>query len=261
MNNDFYSSEYNGKENTRVHSEIQSSTINLFIKSYLWMFISLLITFVVGLLSTTFLQKAILSSLNNQSGSLIIFFALTFISTIAQFILCFKINKNALVKANFKKAMIGLIVFAILNGFTFSTLFIYFDVAVLYQVFGVVTVYYLLLTGLSYLFRKKIHKARTFAYIGLISLLIVSIIVSIYSLFSFNGAISSSLYLGVNILGLVVFTILTLVDVHSMYNLIENSYDKKSASVAAAFSLYLDFINIFVYILRLVAILGRNNKK
>ena len=43
-----------------------------------------------------------------------------------------------------------------------------------------------------------------------------------------------------------------------LYNLIDYSQNKKSASIAAAFSLYLDFINIFLYVLRILLILGKN---
>ena len=72
------------------------------------------------------------------------------------------------------------------------------------------------------------------------------------------GAISSKLYLGISVLGILVFSILTMVDIKSMYNLIDYSQNKKSASIAAAFSLYLDFINIFLYVLRILLILGKN---
>ena len=96
--------------------------------------------------------------------------------------------------------------------------------------FGIVALYFLLLTALSYVFRRKIHKASGFAYIGLITLLIVSGIVTIYSLLFYSPVnnISQSLYLGVSILGLIVFTILTLVDVKAMYTIIDHSENKIS---------------------------------
>ena len=43
--------------------------------------------------------------------------------------------------------------------------------------------------------------------------------------------------------------------------IISNSYNKKAASIAAAFSLYLDFINIFIYVLRILLILGKNSSR
>ena len=64
--------------------------------------------------------------------------------------------------------------------------------------------------------------------------------------------------LGISVLGILVFSILTMVDIKAMYNLINYSENKRSASIAAAFSLYLDFINIFLYVLRILLILGKN---
>ena len=70
-----------------------------------------------------------------------------------------------------------------------------------------------------------------------------------------------TLYLGLSIFGIIVFTVLTLVDIASMKRIIEYSQDKRCASIAAAFNLYLDFINIFLYVLRILLILGKNSRK
>lgn len=259
MNNDFYSS-YNEEptqKKAKANIIINSETNVAFAKAYLWMFVGVFLSFLIGLFSTKVLANIII---NSSTSGMSIFLILFLISFIAQTILCFTINKNALAKANFKKAMAGFIVFSILDGFTFSTIFIYFDSSILFQVFGSIAIYYLILTALSFLFRNKIEKASSFAFIGLIALLIASLIVSIYSLIFFNSTISMGLYLGINILGLIVFTILTLVDIRSMYRIVDNAYEKNSASIAAAFALYLDFINIFVYVLRILIILGKNTK-
>lgn len=257
-NNDFYA-EYN-QNDSKINGLSVAETNIAFIKSYLWMFLGVFITFISGMFFSVLYKHMILKgSIIDMSFFLILFFA----SFIIQLILSYKINKHALAETNFKKALGGFILFSLLNGFSFSCLFVSFDFSVLYQIFGIVAIYFLILTFVSFLFRKKIHKMATFAYMGLISLLIASILISLFSFFIYDptGNVGVSLYLGISIFGLIVFTILTIVDIKSMHSIIETSLDKKSASIAAAFSLYLDFINIFIYILRIVAILGRGRKK
>ena len=255
---DFYSE--NSSSNTGYAELTLEQTRTAFIKSYLWMFVGAIITFLVGLAFSNVFANMIVSE--NVSG-LSIFLVMFLVAFVIEMILGFVINKNAMVKLNYGKALGGFIVYSALNGFTFSVLFAFFDVSILYQVFGVFALYYLLLTAISFLFRKSIHKLSSFAWIGLITLLIVSIIVAIYSsiFLANNENISMMLYLGISILGLIVFTILTLVDIQAMKRVIEYSMDKRCASIAAAFSLYLDFINIFMYILRILMILGRNTRR
>ena len=256
--NDFYA-EYN-QNDSKVNGLSVSETSIAFIKSYLWMFLGVFITFISGMFFSVIYKHLILNgSIANMSIFLVLFFA----SFIVQMVLCYKINKHALAETNFKKALGGFILFSLLNGFSFSALFVSFAFAVLYQIFAVVAGYFLILTFVSFLFRKKIHKMATFAYMGLIALVIASILISLFSFFMYDptGNVGVSLYLGISIFGLIVFTILTIVDIKSMHSIIETSLDKKSASIAAAFSLYLDFINIFIYILRIVVISGKGRKK
>lgn len=251
MNNNYY-------HEPVVEPIIQTKTSVAFAKSYLWMLLASLITLFSGLFFSYLLQTYFA---NMSIGGLSIYLVLFIASFVIQMILCVSINKTSLVEANFSKSFVRLIIFSLLSGFTFSNLFAFFDVVVLYQVFGGVCVYFFILSLLTYLFRKKIHKAASFAYIGLITLLISSIIVSIYSIFAFNGTNVLALHLVISIIGIIVFTIITMVDIKTMYNIVENSYNKNSASVAAAFCLYLDFINIFTYILRILLILGKNRSR
>lgn len=259
MNDNNFYSEYN-ESNDDSRTLTVSETNMAFVKSYLWMFLGVFITFISGMVFSIFYRKVLLS---NSRLDTTIFLILFIASFIVQMVLSHTINKTALVEANFKKALTGFLVFSILNGFSFSSLFVYFDVDILYQVFGIVSIYFLILTGISFLFRNKIQKMAGFALVGLITLLITSALVSLFSLFLFDASssVGVGLYLAISILGLIVFTILTLVDIKSMHRIIDNSMHKNSASIAAAFSLYLDFINIFIYILRIVAMFSKNRKK
>lgn len=247
MRNDYYDSPV-------IESTISKTNV-AFVKSYLWMFLASALTLLSGLFFTNILKFIIVTG--NTAGN-VTFLIMFIVSFVFQMILAYKINKNALLHASFAKAFGGLMLYSLLTGFTFSSLFIFFDSEVLYQVFGGVAIYFLLLSFITFLFRKSIHRARGFAYAGLMTLLIASIIISLVAIFTIKETTALGLYLSVSIIGVVVFSIITMVDIKYMYRLIDESENKNAASVAGAFSLYLDFINIAIYILRILMILGKN---
>ena len=240
-----------------VEGYYESKTNVAFAKSYLWMFLASLITLFSGFGFSYILKNYLNTSIGGVSIYLVLFIA----SFIIQMIMCMKINKASLVEANFTKAFVYLIIFSLLTGFTFSNVFMFFDAEVLYQVFAGVCIYFLVLSLITYLFRKKIHKAASFAYIGLSTLLVASLVVSLLSIFIYKESTYLSLHLSISIIGIVIFTIITMVDIKAMYKIIENSQNKNASSISAAFCLYLDFINIFTYILRILLILGRNRSR
>lgn len=255
-NNDFYSSEY-----SQANSEdltLKETNIT-FVKSFLWMFLGTFISFIVGL----FFSKILFDIVSNQESGYFALFLVTFIIiTIAEFFLVYRINKEALIKLNFKNALIGFIVYSILDGFVFSFIFAFVNVDMLYQIFGVVSLYFLLLAGLSYLFRNKIKSIAVFGYIGLACLVIVSIITIIFGfLFIRDTNTAVGLYIGILEFALVVFSILTIVDIRRMYEQIKYSTNKNAASISAAFCLYLDFMNIFLYVLRIVMMFAGSRRK
>lgn len=259
MNDNNFYAEYdsNDNANTQQQSMTMVEANTALVKAYLWMFLGALITFISAFAFTKLFTFLLLTG---DGFGLSIFLFIAIFAFVGEMILAHSINKNALIKENFTKSLLGLIGFAVLTGFTFSSLFLYFENDTLFAVFGVVCVYFLILSLISFIFRKRVHKIQAFAYMGLISLLIVSLLVMLVTLFSNNGTLTNGLFLGVSIFGLLVFSILTIVDVKAMHTLISASYNKNTAAIAAGFTLYLDFINIFIYILRIFMILGRNSR-
>lgn len=255
MNDNNYYSEY-----SESSAEVSSATdTNIaFAKSYLFMFLGTFITLIVGV----FFSKILASfMIEGNTGGEIGFLIAFFVVMIVEFIICAKINKESLVNNNFGKSLTLFLIYSALTGFMFSFLFVYFDLAVLNQVFFGVTIYFLILSLVTFLFRKKIHRAANFAFVGLIVLLVASVVMSLLSWFMYGSETFFSLYLGISILGIIVFSIITLVDIKAMYRLIDNSYNKNAASISAALSLYLDFMNIVIYILRILLVTGNSRSK
>lgn len=248
-NNNYSNYSYNTYENSDT-----ISTNKAVAGSFLWMFLGALITLFVGIFSTRIVATLVF---NNPFSLLFIFLG----CFVVQMILTSRIHKFIYTKPNFSKSLVSFLLYSALTGFTFSFLFVYFDVAILNQVFAGVSLYFLLLALMTYVFRKKINKAAGFAYIGLTTLLIVSLIFLFVSMFAFNGAYFDALYLGISILGILVFSIVTMVDIKRHYDNLKYSNNKSLMMLGFAFDLYLDFINIFIYVLRILAILGRNGSR
>ena len=81
---------------------------------------------------------------------------------------------------------------------------------------------------------------------GLIGLIVVMFV----QLFFFPG--SSLMNLAIGIIGVVIFTGLTAWDVQRLKNGAMPNINKESATVMGALMLYLDFINLFLFMLRIL---------
>jgi len=103
----------------------------------------------------------------------------------------------------------------------------------------------------SFIFKDALRKSSTFFSVGLISLLIMSLISCI---FFYNDG----LLLGVSILGLIVFGGLTAFDMRWIKDAMDNSNNQNGIAIYGAFHLYLDFINIFMYIVRIYLLSNRD---
>ena len=97
--------------------------------SFLWMFLGALITLLVGIGSTSIVANFMVS---NPISLLVIFF----VCFIVQIILTTRMHKFIYAVPSFSKSLLSFILYSALTGFTFSFLFVYFDVAVLNQVFA-----------------------------------------------------------------------------------------------------------------------------
>ena len=82
-------------------------------------------------------------------------------------------------------------------------------------------------------------------FMGLIGLIVVMFV----QLFLFPG--NSLMNLGIGIVGVVIFTGLTAWDVQKLKNGAMPNINKESATVMGALMLYLDFINLFLFMLRI----------
>ncbi len=100
---------------------------------------------------------------------------------------------------------------------------------------------------LGYTTKIDLTRVGTFMYMGLWGLIIASI-VNIFLK-------SSGLYYAISYIAVLVFTVLTAYDVQAIKNMYYASDDEDSMSrkaISGAMNLYLDFINLFLYLMRIL---------
>lgn len=204
---------------------------------YGWMTIGLLVTAVIALgLDMAHLNKAMLKS----SG---IFFGVLIAQLVVGFGFGFILNKiNAAV------AGILFLVYAALLGVTFSLLFLIYTSASIYGVFFITAGMFGTMSAWGYVTKKDLTGMGSFLMMALMGLIIASIV---------NFFLPSSmLNLIISYAGVVIFVGLTAYHTQKFKQLYaeggSGSDTNKKIAIYGAFMLYLDFVNMFIYLLRIL---------
>jgi len=155
------------------------------------------------------------------------------------------INKLSVPMAN-----VLFFLFAIINGLTLSSIFWVYDLEVIYSAFGVSALMFAVMAGYGLITKKDLTSIGNLCIMGLIGIIIASI-VNIFMRNSMMDAI-------INYIGVFVFIGLTAYDAQRIRNMLAdaNAADQEEAvrkiTVIGALTLYLDFINLFLKILRIM---------
>jgi len=144
--------------------------------------------------------------------------------------------------------LILFISFAILMGISFSTLFIRYELGDIYSAFFSASSVFALMAVVGYTTTTDLTKLGNILYIGLIGI-IIAIVVNYFMASSLMSYV-------ISVLGVVIFTGLTAYDVQKLKRIGEGSEigsaSTQKRAVYGALSLYLDFINLFLFLLRLI---------
>ena len=195
----------------------------IYSKVFSWLFIGLMITFVSGYCLSL-----------NQT----LLYQVLSIGVIA-LVMGFKIRTmNPIV------AKICYIVYSLITGLTFGSIFYAYEVSSVIFVFLVTSLIFGLLALYGYVTKRDVTKISTILFVTLIAGLVISVL----NLFVFK---SSQLDALLSIIMLVVFMGYVIYDMKAIKYLV-NSMDEDNAAVYGAFQLYLDFINIFIRLLEFI---------
>ncbi len=136
--------------------------------------------------------------------------------------------------------------YAVLNGVTFSIFFMLYELGSIAQAFLVTAGTFGAMSAWGYLTKRDLTGVGHFAIMGLFGLIIASIV----NIFWAN----STLYWVCTYAGVLIFTLLTAYDTQKIKRLgLEtdaSSEQGKKIAIQGALILYLDFINLFLYMLR-----------
>ena len=139
-------------------------------------------------------------------------------------------------------AKILFIVYSMITGFTFASIFVVYEIASIIFVFALASVLFGIMGLIGYYTQIDLNKFRSYLMFGVVGVIIASII----NIFWINDTFTTI----VCIISIIVFLGMTAYDIQRIKRL---NIDSDNAAIYGALELYLDFINIFLDLLRLFA--------
>lgn len=144
------------------------------------------------------------------------------------------------------------LLYSALNGITLAPLALYYTGQSISQAFVIAASAFAGMAMYGYVTKRDLSGWGSFLMMGLIGILVSSLV-----LMFFHSGVAS---FAVNIAGVIVFTGLTAYDVQRIKHLGDSSYGmsdggelaQRRIAIVGALSLYLNFINLFITMLRLV---------
>ena len=202
-------------------------------KTFGWMFLGLATTFIVSL--AVYMSGAIYLLFN---GIVPIILAIAAVGVVIY--LSARINRLSV-----GSARILFFAYAILNAVTFSSIFAVYNVGTLVFVFGMTALYFGVMALYGYMTKSDLSRIQPVLIFGLFALLLLALL----SIFI------PGLQTGMCLIGVVIFVAFTAYDTQKIrqnYMMFSGNPELlQKASIISALQLYLDFINLFLYLLRL----------
>ena len=236
----------NRNYSTISYAESPFGTLSEFMsKSFGWMFAGLLVTFAVGIGAV---MTGLIYPLINSG--------LFILTSIAELVLVFTLS--ARVQKLQPSTATGIFFgYAVLNGLNLSAIFLVYDYGSLILAFLVGAVYFGVMAVYGNVTNRDLTGWGPKLMGGLIALIVCSLVGGLFAAFGMSFGVMDLVLCAV---GLLIFMGLTAYDTQMLkYNYSYFGGDAAmlhKASIIGALNLYLDFINIFLYILRM---LGRRN--
>lgn len=225
------------QQNSVALSQFELVQRSFIAKVYGWMFIGLFISGII----------AVATALNPALVNLIILNRFVFYALLIAELALVWIFSATIHKMTLPIAMISFIGYSALNGLTLSVIFLLFtasSIGVTFFVtagtFGVMSIY-------GYITKTDLTSIGNFLIMGLIGVIIASVV----NIFFFN----EMFYWIITYAGIAIFMGLTAYDTQKIKNLNidgdQMTDESKKMAIFGALILYLDFINLFLFLLRI----------
>jgi hypothetical protein len=234
-NNPFETSQYQDKD-LSVSKSFMSSVFS-------WMFIALLIS---AIMAYAFSQSEELLKLliNFETGKLNIFGYVTLFAPLL-FVMAIGMGFN---RFSYPVILILFLAFATINGISLSFIFLAYNLGTIYTTFGIAAVTFGVMAVAGYTTKKDLTGFGSIMFMGLIGIIIASVV-------NFFLHSSQMDYI-ISFIGVLVFTGLTAYDVQKLKVIgsgvaFEEKQTANKLAIMGALNLYLDFINLFLFLLRI----------
>jgi len=195
-----------------------------------------------GLLVTALMAMVTLSSpviLNAVFGNRMVFYGLI----IGELGLVFAIS-GAINKLSAAMASLLFVLYAALNGITMSVIFAVYTSESVASTFVITAGTFGAMSAFGYLTKRDLTGWGSFLFMGLIGVVIASLV----NIFTQSSAVSWI----ISAVGVIVFTGLTAYDTQKIKAMAANGAEGRKPAILGALTLYLDFINLFLMLLRLL---------
>ena len=150
-------------------------------------------------------------------------------------------------KLSLTTATLFFVLFAVINGVTLSSIFVIYTMASIAQTFLICSATFGVMAVYGYTTKRDLSSMGKLLFMALIGLIIATV-VNIFMR-------SSGLDMAISCIGVLVFVGLTAWDTQKIKLMLANAEDMgesaQKIALIGALSLYLDFINLFIYLLRI----------
>ena len=203
----------------------------LYSKVYGWLFVGLLLTFATGVFFSNY-ENAMINIMNGVG-----YIVILLIEVGLAIFLSARIHKMSSATATF-----CYLLYSFVTGITFSTIFMAFEMKSLILIFLVTALVFGLFALFGMFTKLSLDKLGTILFMMLLAIIIASII---------NIFVKSNIFdFIICIIGILVFIGYIGYDVKKL-PLIFDNLGEENGAIYGAFQLYLDFINVFIYLVRL----------
>lgn len=203
-------------------------------KVFGWMFIGLLLTFLTGYTVANNLDMLLFV----YEGNKWIIFSIIEIALVI--FLSARIQKMSSITAK-----ICFVIYSIVTGLTFSSIFLTYKLGSIIYVFGITALLFGIFALFGHFTKMNLNKISTYLFMGLLGILICGII---------NIFVGSETFdITICIIGVIIFLGYTAYDVKKINYLSGAFENEDNLAIYGALELYLDFINLFLKLLRLFA--------
>ncbi len=220
-----------------IHHTKEELRVEVFNKVFKYMFFGLLLSVAAGYL-------ALNTSLRNYIFSGYVFIGLLIFEVLLVFFISARLGKMS-----YGASLNLFFLYSFVNGLTLSVIFVIYTVGSILNALGATALLFGIMAFVGYTTKKDMSKLGPILLIGLITIIIMGVV---------NWFLQNPLiYWIVTIVGILIFLGLTMYDVNRINKWINSGRvktqnDIEIIAISGALSLYLDFINLLLLILRLL---------